>query len=97
MILSNCTITCPEVSRGRSLQGRNAPPPKTDPRPIRVYKLQCDVEKRKTKEIDLGAHLMRIIKGTPKSRPCLPHLSLRQFVTLTSVISNWQYISLSAN
>jgi len=97
MILSNCTITCPEVSRGRSLQGRNAPPPKTDPRPIRVYKLQCDVEKRKTKEIDLGAHLMRIIIRKALRRVALVYLVCRQFVTLTSVISNWQYISLSAN
>ena len=72
MILSNCTITCPEVSRGRSLQGRNAPQDR--PSPIRVYKLQCEVEKRKTKEIDLGAHLMRIIIRKALRRVALVYL-----------------------
>ena len=47
MILSNCTITCPQVSRGRSLQGRNAPQDR--PSPIRLYKLQCEVEKKEDK------------------------------------------------
>ena len=49
-------------------------PPKTDPRPIRVYKRQCDVEKRKTKEIDLGAHLMRIIIRKALRRVALVYL-----------------------
>jgi len=49
-------------------------PPKTDRQPIRVYKLQCDVEKRKTKEIDLGAHLMRIIIRKALRRVALVYL-----------------------
>ena len=84
MILSNFTITCPQVSRGRSLQGRNAPQDR--PSPIRVYKLQCEVEKRKTKEIDLGAHLMRIIIRTRSEESPL-------FISSVSPSVHYTYIS----
>jgi len=72
-------------------------PPKTDRRPIRVYKLQCDVEKE-DKEIELGAHLIRIVKRKALRRVAHVISSVSpSIVTLISVISNWQYISLSAN
>jgi len=55
---------CPKVSRSVSIQGRKAS------QGLTVGQYSAMLKKGKTKEIELGAHFMRIImKGTPKSRP----------------------------
>ena len=78
----NCTIACPEVSRSVYIQGRKASQ-RTDRRPIRVYKLQCDVEKGRQRKLNLvRISWESLYERHPEESLLLSRLSLRQFVTL---------------